>query len=157
MPSEKWRYLSRRTGSPKRTDIDYTPLKAEIEAIFDRRNIDEDCSKIASLLEPYRYFVKSSLEKSNYEDAVLALLEVMESLTYHFVQDEHYCHFDDMYSPDYECQSMMEDIIEAIQSGTFTDAALQQLQTGIAKLEMTEAYRDYCTPYAITLWQSHSH
>jgi len=47
-------YIRQRMNNTSRTDIELTPLKAEIEAIFSERNIDEDCDTIASLLSPYR-------------------------------------------------------------------------------------------------------
>ena len=53
MPSEKMRYIRQRMKEKARTDIELTQLKAEIEAIFSERNIDEDCDTISSLLSPY--------------------------------------------------------------------------------------------------------
>ena len=53
MPFEKMRYIRQRMKEKARTDIELTPLKAEIEAIFSERNIDEDCDTISSLLSPY--------------------------------------------------------------------------------------------------------
>ena len=54
MPSEKMRYIRRHLDDKPRTDIEPTLLKAEIEAVFHKRNIDGDCDTIARLLEPYR-------------------------------------------------------------------------------------------------------
>jgi len=152
MPSEKIKYIRQRMKDTSRTDIKLTPLKAEIEAIFNERNIDDDCDTIASLLSPYRKTVRESLSQGNYAEAVTILLEVLESLTYHFVEDEHYNYFDDMYSPDYVCQEMMEAVISAIKNGNFPDAELQQLKEGIEKLKHTEAYEDYGVPYALDAW-----
>ena len=67
--------------------------KNKIEAIFSERNIDEDCDTIARLLSPYREVVRELLIQGNYAKAVTILLEVLESLTYHFVEDEHYNYF----------------------------------------------------------------
>lgn len=145
-------YIRQRMNNTSRTDIELTPLKAEIEAIFSERNIDEDCDTIASLLSPYQKLVSSSLSQGRYAEAVTILLEVLESLTYHFVEDEHYKYFDDMYSPDYVCQEMMEAVISAIKNGNFPDAELQQLKEGIEKLKHTEAYEDYGVPYALDAW-----
>ena len=78
---------------------------------------------------------------------------MLESLTYHFVEDEHYNYFDDMYSPDYVCQNMMEKVINAIESGIFPDAELQRLKDGLEKLKYTEAYEDYGVPYALDVWE----
>lgn len=53
MASEKMKYILRRAEqSALRTDIELSPLKREIESIFDPRNIDMDCNMISSLLCP---------------------------------------------------------------------------------------------------------
>ena len=97
------------------------------------------------------------LSQGNFVKAVTVLLEVLESLTYHFVEDEHYDYFDDMYSPDYVCQNMMEKVINAIESGIFPDAELQRLKDGLEKLKHTEAYEDYGTRYALSVWEKFIH
>ena len=139
-----------------RTDIELTPLKAEIETVFNKRNIDEDCDTIANLLSPYQKAVRESLSQGNYAEAVTVLIEVLESLTYHFVEDEHYNYFDDMYSPDYVCQDMIEAIISFIKSGNFPAAELQRLKDGLEKLKYTEAYEDYGVPHALDVWEKYS-
>ena len=153
MPSEKMRYIRRHLDDKPRTDIEQTPLKAEIEAVFHKHNIDSDCDTIARLLEPYRKAVGESLRQGNYADAVTMLLEVFESLSYHFVEDEHYGYFDDMYSPDYVCQDMMETVIDAIRSGHFQTEEAQRLKEGMEKLKHTEAYEGYGVPFAIGVWE----
>ena len=130
-----------------------TSGKNKIEAIFSERNIDEDCDTIARLLSPYREVVRELLIQGNYAKAVTILLEVLESLTYHFVEDEHYNYFDDMYSPDYVCQDMMEAVIDAIKGGNFPDVELQHLKDGLDKLKHTEAYKDYNVPYVLDVWE----
>ena len=146
------RYIRQRMENKPRTDIELTPLKAEIESIFSESNIDEDCDIIASLLSPYRKTVRESLSRGNYAEAVTILLEVL-SLTYHFVKDEHYNYFDDMYSPDYICQDMMETIISFIKNENFPAEELQRLKNGLEKLKHTEAYEDYGVPYALNIWE----
>ena len=93
------------------------------------------------------------LSQGKYADAVTVLLEALGSLTYHFVKDEHYNYFDDMYSPDYVCQDMMKTIIDAIKNGNFPAAELQRLKDGMEKLKHTEAYEDYGVPYALNIWE----
>ncbi|MBM6720975.1 hypothetical protein H6B13_15260 [Bacteroides gallinaceum] len=146
-------YICQRMKDKSRTDIELTPLKAKIETVFNKRNIDEDCDTIANLLAPYQKAVRELLSQGNFVKAVTVLLEVLESLTYHFVEDEHYNYFDDMYSPDYVCQNMMEKVINAIESGIFPDAELQRLKDGLEKLKHTEAYEDYGVPYALDVWE----
>ena len=136
-------------NNTSRTDIELTPLKAEIETVFNKRNIDEDCDTIANLLSPYQKAVRELLSQGKYAEAVTVLIEVLESLAYHFVEDEHYNYFDDMYSPDYVCQDMMEAIINAVNRGNFPAAELLRLKDGLEKLKHTEAYKDYGAPFAL--------
>ena len=153
MPSEKMRYIRQCMADKPHTDIEQTPLKAEIETVYNKRNIDEDCDTIAHLLLPYRKSIKESINQGNYAEAVTILLEVLESLTYHFVEDEHYNYFDDIYSPDYVCQDMMEAIISSIKNEIFPAAELQRLKDGLEKLKHTEAYEDYGVPYVLDVWE----
>ena len=146
-------YIRQRMEDKSRTDIELTPLKAEIETVFNKRNIDEDCDTIANLLAPYRKAVRELLSQGNYAEAVTILLEVFESLTYHFVKDEHYNYFDDMYSPDYVCQDMMEAIISSIKSRNFPAKELRRLKDGLEKSKHTEAYEDYGVPYVLDVWE----
>ena len=103
---------------------------------------------------PNQYITKK-MRKTQYKyaGAVTVLIEVLESFTYHFVEDEHYNYFDDMYSPDYVCQDMMETIISSIKSGNFPAAELQRLKDGLEKLKHMEAYEDYGVPYALNVWK----
>lgn len=153
MPSEKMSYIRQRMEDKSRTDIELTPLKAEIETVFNKRNIDEDCDTIARLLAPYQEAVRESLNQGKYAEAVTVLIKVLESLTCHFVEDEHYNYFDDMYSPDYVCQDMMEAIISSIKNGNFPAEELKHLKGGLEKLMHTEAYEDYGVPYALSVWE----
>ena len=153
MSSEKMRYIRQRMADKSRNDIELTPLKEEIEAIFSERNIDDDCDTIARLLSPYRKKVRELISQDDYAEAVTILLEILESLTYHFVEDEHYNYFDDMYSPDYVCLDMMEAIINAIKCGNLPAEDLQRLKDGIEKLKHTEAYEDYGVPFGLNIWE----
>ena len=146
--------MHQRMADKPRTDIELTPLKAEIEVVFSKQNLDDDCDTIARMLSSYREVANEALCQGNYAEAVTVLLEVLESLTYHFVEDEHYDYFDDMYSPDYVCQDMMEAVIDLIKKGNFPDEELQRLKEGVEKLMQTEAYEDYGAPFALNVWEN---
>jgi hypothetical protein len=45
-------------------------------------------------------FIKEALDAGLYKQAVTMYLQLLKSMTKHFVEDEHYCYFDDMYSPE---------------------------------------------------------
>lgn len=136
-----------------RTDIEMTPLKEEIETVFSPFDIDDNCSAIDSRLTPWARKVKSLLVKGETEEAITIFLEILESLSYHFVKDEHYCYFDDMYCPDYTCDDMMRIFIEKIKDGSLSDNDRKRLSDGIGKISRMEAYQQYGSPFCISLWE----
>lgn len=129
-------------------------MKGRIETIFSLRNLDNDCDTIARQLYPYSEQVKSLLDASEYRHAIDLFLEILDSLTRHFVEDEHYTYFDDMYSPDYPCQYMLENILKKVSEGLLPNEELEYLNEGMMKLEQAESYTDYGYPYALSLWKT---
>lgn len=129
-------------------------VKDRIETIFSLRNLDNDCDTIARQLYPYSEQIKSLLDASEYRQAIDLFLEILDSLTRHFVEDEHYTYFDDMYSPDYPCQYMLENILKKVSEGLLPNEELEYLNEGMMKLEQAESYTDYGYPYALSLWRT---
>lgn len=79
-------------------------LNPRYEAIFDVRNIDDDCDNIARLMSVEANLIKEALDAGLYKQAVTMYLQLLKSMCNHFVEDEHYCYFDDMYCPEYTMQ-----------------------------------------------------
>lgn len=154
MPSEKMRYIRRRmdAGQTTRTDIKMTPLKEDIESVFNPCNIDEDCRRIAGLLDPYKDCIRDLLNRREFAEAFSIFYEILESLSYHFVKDEHYCHFDDMYSPDYVCYDILKDIVGKIKDGIVIEADVKYLSGAMDKIERMESYESYGTPFVVSEW-----
>lgn len=136
-----------------RTNIRLSPLKREIETIFNSRNIDTDCDTIANLLYPFKEVINKDMAKGNYHQAFDTFLEILESLSYHFVEDEHFCYFDDMYSPDYTCSDILKSIIAQIKTGKVPADDVAFLDKGIAKIVAMEAYEDYGSPFCVMDWR----
>ena len=88
-------------------------LNPRYEAIFNPDNIDQDCDRIASLMSVEADFIKEALDAGLYKNAVTMYLQLLKSMCEHFVEDEHYCYFDDMYSPEYTMQWIYEAIRKA--------------------------------------------
>ena len=154
MASEKMKYILRRAEqSALRTDIELSPFKRDIESIFNPRNIDMDCNMISNLLLPYEKMIKEDMSKGNHHKAFETFLEILESLSYHFVKDEHFCYFDDMYSPDYICYDILKSIIAQIKIGKVPAEDVAYLDKGIAKIAAMEAYEDYGTPFCVMDWR----
>lgn len=92
------------------------------------------------------------MDSDNYKEAFNLFYEILESLSYHFVNDEHYCHFDDMYSPDFICDTMMTMIINRIEKGRVLEDELKTLSDAMSKIEKMESYTDYGCPFAVQTW-----
>lgn len=117
-------------------------FNAEYEAIFDAGNIDDECTRIAKLMEPVGVLIKEALEAGLYERAVTMYLQLLKSMTNHFVEDEHWCWFDDWYCPDYELRT----ICQQIKKYDIGEAAQQLLDAGHDEIRQTECYDNYGLP-----------
>ena len=117
-------------------------LNPRYEAIFDSRNIDQDCDKIAGLMTVEGNFIKETLDAGLYKQAVTMYLQLLRSMCDHFVEDEHYCYFDDMYSPEYTMQL----IYNAIQKHEIDAESQALLEEGHKEILQSECYEDYGCP-----------
>ena len=121
------------------------------EEIFTPHNLSPDCDIIGGLL--YRFgekFILSALEDGEYAIAVVEhCLQMLDSLTAHFLADEHWCWFDDFYSPDYTVSHIWEAFIPHIRSGALAGELLAELESGLKQIEQSEAYQNYGIPSMI--------
>ena len=114
-------------------------FKEKIEVVFNPRNIDGDCDKIAFLLQPYGVQIKEMLKKGECHEAFTLFYEILDSLSRHFVED-------------YVCKDMMDAIIDKIKEGIVTDSEFQYLKSSMGKIAKMEAYENYGTPFAVSDW-----
>ena len=84
-------------------------INPQYEAIFSPRIIDDDCDKIAQEISTVGEQIAEVLKVGLYKQAVTMYLQLLKSMANHFVEDEHFCYFDDMYSPEYSLQWIYED------------------------------------------------
>ena len=117
-------------------------INPKYEAIFDVRNIDQDCNNIASLLRPEANLIKEALKAGFYKQAVTMYLQLLKSMCKHFVEDEHYCYFDDLYCPEYVMQGIFEDF--QMHGLDFESIAI--LKEGHDEILQSECYEDYGYP-----------
>ena len=117
-------------------------LNPKYESIFDVRNIDNDCDKIAHLMSLEGNMIKEALEAGLYKQAVTMYLQLLKSMCLHFVKDEHFCYFDDMYSPEYVLQGIYEDF----QMHDLDTEVSKLLKEGHDEILQTECYKEYGYP-----------
>jgi len=115
-------------------------LNPQYEAIFNPRNFDEDCNKIADEINDVaRMQIKEILAIDMYKQAVTMYLQLLKSMVNHFVDDEYFCYFDDMYSPEYSLQW----IYDVIQKYDFVEEAEELLKQGHEEILASECYQEY--------------
>ena len=97
--------------------------------------------------------IKEDMSKGNHRKAFETFLEILESLSYHFVKDEHFCYFDDMYCPDYTCSDILKSIIVEIKSGKVAIEDVAYFDAGMSKIVQLESYEDYGSPFCVMDWE----
>ncbi len=117
-------------------------LNPRYEKIFNPDNIDQDCDRIADMMSVEGRIIKEALDAGLYKQAVTMYLQLLKSMCDHFVEDEHYCYFDDMYSPEYT----MQWIYEAIQKKDLDAESRLLLEEGHKEILQSECYEDYGYP-----------
>ena len=119
-------------------------LNPQYEAISNPDNIDQDWDRIASLMNVKADYIKEALDVGLYKQTVMMYLQLLKSMWEHFVEDEHFCYYDDMYSPEYS----MEWIYEAIQKHDIDAESQALLDEGHKEILKSECYENYSyTPY----------
>ena len=77
---------------------------------------------------------------------VTLYLQLLASMCKHFVEDEHFCYFDDMYSPEYSLQWIYEDIMIY----NIDQESRNLLEEGHKEILQSECYDDYGMPSYFT-------
>lgn len=142
-------------------------INPRYEVIFDMENIDQDCDRIAGLMSDEGEFIKEALDAGLYKQAVTMYLQLLKSMCEHFIEDEHWCYFDDMYSPEYTMQWIYEAIRKAAikrEEGQVTTCAFpsasrlneikhvidegsrELLEEGHKEILQSECYKEYGYP-----------
>lgn len=81
--------------------------------------------------------------------AVKWYLQMLDSLTVHYIQDEHWTYYDDLYFPDQAVSYIWEQFVPHIRMGKLTEKDLKALEDDLALIEQTEAYQNYGIPSGI--------
>ncbi len=119
------------------------PINPQFESLFNPHNIDEDCKKIADEIDTVvRPQICEMLKAGKCKEAVTLYLDLMRTMVRHFVDDEHYCYFDDMYAPEYSLQRIYEDIKQC----GIGDEEQVMLDIGHSEIMDSECYHEYDYP-----------
>lgn len=144
--AEKWleeHELEITDGKIARIKAVITP-NPEFEPLFDRKYLDMNCDRIAynisgvitNLVEAYKAGVR--------EVAIKQMLQLVLANCNHFMTEEHWCYFDDLYSPEYCYDRLLELIAKDIKAKTLSDELNTLLHNGLKRIARSECAEDYC-------------
>lgn len=120
------------------------PLNPMYEThIFCPRNIGWELTYIDHLMSAESKRIKQILEKKDYMTAVTLFLQLTKSMCQHFVKDEHYNYFDDMYDPEYTIQFLFEYIKSILSQNQLPKDVKVYLLNAWAEIKTYEACTDY--------------
>lgn len=121
------------------------PINADYESIFDPRNIDMDCDFIANLMQTEILNIKRLVKGRKYQEAALCFLQMTKSMCRHFIEDRHWEYFDDMYSPVYVINDLIELFNGLAQQGDLPASVMEFLHEAWKEIEDTECCKEYVT------------
>ena len=134
---------ARRKAEEEREKHSLIPLNQYLEkTIFTRDNIDWECSRIGRKISELGVEVRKYLNRSQTHDALLLFMQIVKSMCRHYISDEHYNDFDDMYNPDYSCMSIVDDLNTAYAQGKFSQSDIGSFHEAWKEIEQTEAYHE---------------
>ena len=123
------------------------PLNPDYETrIFNRRNIGWDCDQIWHLMLEENKRIERIAEQGDYQEAALRFMQMTKSMCRHFVEDEHYNYFDDMYSPEYAIDDLINLFVGLDKDDKLPVETKEYLEKAWQEIKETECYQDYGLP-----------
>ena len=123
------------------------PLNKDYEQrIFNRRNVDWDCYSTWQLMLEENKNIETLLAVGEYQTAALMFLQLTKSMCRHFVMDRHWEYFDDMYSPEYAIEDLVETFEKLAKEGRLPEEVSRYIHEAWKEIEETECCTDYGVP-----------
>lgn len=120
------------------------PLNQYIEkTIFTRNNVDWECTTIGREIYSLDREVNKYIERGQTHEALLLFLQIVKSMCRHFISDENWGMFDDVYDPDYSCMRIVDTLNNAYRQGKFSQKDLEFFHEAWKEIEKMEAVWDY--------------
>lgn len=120
------------------------PLNEDYETrIFASSNVGWDCDFISLLMHEENERIKAMANRGEYQEATLRFMQLAKSMCRHFISDEHYCYFDDMYSPEYAIDDLVDFFNGLANEDKLPDETKEYLKKAWQEIMETECHQDY--------------
>ena len=90
--------------------------------------------------------IEQLAEQGDYQEAALRFMQMTKSMCRHFVEDEHYNYFDDMYSPEYAIDDLINLFVGLDKDGKLPIETKEYLDKAWLEIKDTACYQDYGLP-----------
>lgn len=121
-----------------------------IDTIFTTCDLDPDCNILDFQMQTIANTIKELIDADCQESAATLFLQLTAATAQHFISEEHWCYFDDLYSPDYTLQYIYEWFKDLSKEKRLRDSARQILINGIEEIKEMESVCDYGYPSIFT-------
>ena len=120
------------------------PLNEDYETrIFASSNIGWDCDLISYLMHDENERIMALANRGEYQEAALRFMQLAKSMCRHFISDEHYCYFDDLYSPEYAIDYLVYFFNELEKEGKLPEETKEYLKKAWQEIMETECHQNY--------------
>ena len=120
------------------------PLNEDYETkIFARSNVGWECDLISFLMHDENERIKALANRGEYQEAALRFMQLAKSMCSHFISDEHYCYFDDLYSPEYAIGYLVDFFNELANEGKLPDETKEYLKKAWQEIMESECHQSY--------------
>ena len=120
------------------------PLNEDYETrIFASSNVGWDCNLISLLMYEENERIMALANRGEYQEAALRFMQLAKSMCRHFINDEHYCYFDDLYSPEYAIDDLVDFFNELANERKLPDETKEYLKKAWQEIMETECHQGY--------------
>ena len=120
------------------------PLNEDYETrIFASSNVGWDCNLISLLMYEENERIMALANRGDYQEAALRFMQLTKSMCRHFISDEHYCYFDDLYSPEYAIDDLVDFFNELAKERKLPDETKEYLKKAWQEIMETECHQGY--------------
>lgn len=115
----------------------------EFDHLFDSKYLDTDCDRIADNVSDALVNLEEVYKAGAREIAIKQLLQLALANCSHFILEEHWCYFDDWYSPEYLYDKLLKLIAKDIAEGKLSEELTTLLYDGLKAISKTECVKEF--------------
>lgn len=120
------------------------PANKSLEKVlFIDCHLNWECSFIGYRIDEQAKQVDVLLAAGMFHDAIVLFLQIVKYMCKHFVKDEHWTMYDDMYDPDYSCELIADRLNKAGLAGKLSATDITYFHKAWSEIQAMEACQNY--------------